>query len=257
MQHARVSARRECFRYVHGIALTHMCAPPRPYADTTEKRRLHTPASPAAQARAPTRRGTAATGLTSASKGATRCPTSSNNAACTHTHTHHAPLACRAGKSPDQARHGGHWADIGFQGTDPATDLRSCGVLGLLQLYGLYSWDAANALRIYRLSRHEVQVGPAGRRGTLHEVACDAYQPSIGFHVVRQTRCAPIACRGARCRWGGARAARRVTCIHMLCETVVPCAGKCPDKPAYLCAPAGVPHVHRVAQRHQMGHAGA
>jgi hypothetical protein len=31
-------------------------------------------------------------------------------------------------------RRGGHWQDIGFQGDDPATDLRSVGMLGLLQM---------------------------------------------------------------------------------------------------------------------------
>lgn len=30
-------------------------------------------------------------------------------------------------------RHGAHWTEIGFQGRDPATDLRSTGVLSLLQ----------------------------------------------------------------------------------------------------------------------------
>jgi hypothetical protein len=34
-------------------------------------------------------------------------------------------------------RYGQHWADIGFQGRDPATDLRSTGVLSLLLIYFL------------------------------------------------------------------------------------------------------------------------
>ncbi|CAJ0942786.1 unnamed protein product, partial [Mesorhabditis belari] len=32
-------------------------------------------------------------------------------------------------------RSGGHWETIGFQGADPSTDLRSAGMLGLLQLH--------------------------------------------------------------------------------------------------------------------------
>jgi ELMO domain-containing protein len=31
------------------------------------------------------------------------------------------------------SRYGSHWNKIGFQGRDPATDLRSTGVLSLLQ----------------------------------------------------------------------------------------------------------------------------
>lgn len=31
------------------------------------------------------------------------------------------------------SRYGGHWNQLGFQGRDPATDLRSTGVLSLLQ----------------------------------------------------------------------------------------------------------------------------
>ncbi len=33
---------------------------------------------------------------------------------------------------------GGHWEDIGFQGNDPATDLRDTGMLSLLQACLLY-----------------------------------------------------------------------------------------------------------------------
>lgn len=29
-------------------------------------------------------------------------------------------------------RYGNHWEDIGFQGTDPASDLRGTGMLGIL-----------------------------------------------------------------------------------------------------------------------------
>jgi len=37
-----------------------------------------------------------------------------------------------AGNS-DCPRYGSHWERIGFQGNDPATDLRGVGLLGLLQ----------------------------------------------------------------------------------------------------------------------------
>ena len=33
----------------------------------------------------------------------------------------------------DCPRYGGHWEQIGFQGTDPSTDLRGVGLLGLVQ----------------------------------------------------------------------------------------------------------------------------
>merc|ERR1719458_2281288 len=37
------------------------------------------------------------------------------------------------GSRVDPPRYGGHWEEIGFQGTDPATDLRGVGLLGLIQ----------------------------------------------------------------------------------------------------------------------------
>lgn len=49
-------------------------------------------------------------------------------------------------------RYGPHWAALGFQGDDPATDLRGAGVLGLLQLLYLQQHDAAAAGRLYSLS---------------------------------------------------------------------------------------------------------
>eukprot|EP00955_Chlamydomonas_euryale_P092345 364699-Chlamydomonas_euryale.AAC.13 len=50
-------------------------------------------------------------------------------------------------------RFGSHWAEIGFQGQDPATDLRSCGIFGLLQLYQLYQHHQLSASRLHSLSR--------------------------------------------------------------------------------------------------------
>ena len=34
----------------------------------------------------------------------------------------------------DCPRYGSHWETIGFQGTDPSTDLRGVGILGLVQV---------------------------------------------------------------------------------------------------------------------------
>ncbi len=56
------------------------------------------------------------------------------------------------GKPGPVPRLGPHWADIGFQGDNPATDLRGAGVLGLLQLLYLHHHDAAAAAAIYKLS---------------------------------------------------------------------------------------------------------
>ncbi|KAL0052308.1 hypothetical protein WJX82_000024 [Trebouxia sp. C0006] len=49
-------------------------------------------------------------------------------------------------------RYGPHWAALGFQGSDPTTDLRGCGILGLLHLLLLHEHDPANAQAIFKLS---------------------------------------------------------------------------------------------------------
>jgi hypothetical protein len=46
------------------------------------------------------------------------------------------------------ARFGSHWETIGFQGNDPATDLRGCGLFGLLQLLFFAAEPAYSALAI-------------------------------------------------------------------------------------------------------------
>lgn len=57
-------------------------------------------------------------------------------------------------------RLGSHWQLIGFQGTDPATDIRSQGMLGPLQLlYMLHKYHSL-ALKILQLSKDEVQHFP-------------------------------------------------------------------------------------------------
>jgi hypothetical protein len=49
-------------------------------------------------------------------------------------------------------RFGHHWGSIGFQGDDPATDLRGVGMLGLLQLLYLHHHSPAAAQKLYQLS---------------------------------------------------------------------------------------------------------
>lgn len=56
--------------------------------------------------------------------------------------------------STDCPRYGEHWQEIGFQGNDPATDLRGCGILSLLcTLFSLSTPEYRPlVLRVYRLS---------------------------------------------------------------------------------------------------------
>ncbi|XP_055255662.1 ELMO domain-containing protein 3 isoform X1 [Moschus berezovskii] len=65
------------------------------------------------------------------------------------------------GSKFDCALHGDHWEDLGFQGTNPATDLRGAGFLALLHLLYLVmdSKTLLMAREILRLSRHHIQVG--------------------------------------------------------------------------------------------------
>ena len=66
-------------------------------------------------------------------------------------------------------------------GNDPATDMRGCGFLGLLQLLHLVSstGTAGLAREIYRLSLHDLQVQLVGII-TLREFVVD--QPILDFH---------------------------------------------------------------------------
>ena len=53
--------------------------------------------------------------------------------------------------SPCKAcRYGEHWALLGFQGSDPATDLRGAGMLGLLHLLCLGMHNREDAAALYR-----------------------------------------------------------------------------------------------------------
>ncbi|XP_033632680.1 ELMO domain-containing protein 3-like isoform X1 [Asterias rubens] len=66
------------------------------------------------------------------------------------------------GSTLDCPRYGSHWEQIGFQGVDPATDLRACGFLGLMMMLHLVM-DPVRlqvAKEIYRLSLHETQNFP-------------------------------------------------------------------------------------------------
>ncbi|XP_038045366.1 ELMO domain-containing protein 3-like [Patiria miniata] len=66
------------------------------------------------------------------------------------------------GSTLDCPRYGGHWEQIGFQGADPATDLRACGFLGLMTLLHFVMDPVRQQLAkdIYRLSLHETQNFP-------------------------------------------------------------------------------------------------
>ncbi|GMF32871.1 unnamed protein product [Phytophthora fragariaefolia] len=55
---------------------------------------------------------------------------------------------------------GRHWEDIGFQGTDPSTDLRGCGVLSLLQTLYLVDTYPDLAHRFHTLSQHPTRHFP-------------------------------------------------------------------------------------------------
>lgn len=62
----------------------------------------------------------------------------------------------------DPPRYGSHWEDIGFQGTDPATDLRGVGLLGLVQVLHLVMTPELLPLgrAIHTLSRDPTQEFP-------------------------------------------------------------------------------------------------
>lgn len=66
------------------------------------------------------------------------------------------------GSRLDCPRYGAHWENIGFQGTDPATDLRGTGFLGLMHtLYFVMDPETLPLARdIYKLSQHPTQNFP-------------------------------------------------------------------------------------------------
>ncbi|XP_076038904.1 ELMO domain-containing protein 3-like isoform X2 [Oratosquilla oratoria] len=68
-------------------------------------------------------------------------------------------LACTTVDCP---RYGNHWDVIGFQGMDPATDLRGVGLLGLVHALHLVTHEATLPLArdVFRLSHDEVSQFP-------------------------------------------------------------------------------------------------
>lgn len=68
-------------------------------------------------------------------------------------------LTCTRADCP---RYGPHWENVGFQGSDPATDLRGTGFLGLMHtLYFVMDPEILPLAReIYKLSQHPVQNFP-------------------------------------------------------------------------------------------------
>ncbi|KAG2772983.1 hypothetical protein PC129_g6483 [Phytophthora cactorum] len=55
---------------------------------------------------------------------------------------------------------GRHWEDIGFQGSDPSTDFRGCGMLSLLQILYLVETFPDLAHRFHALSQHPTRHFP-------------------------------------------------------------------------------------------------
>jgi ELMO domain-containing protein len=58
-------------------------------------------------------------------------------------------------------RYGPHWEKIGFQGTDPSTDLRGCGILSLILTLSLFNTNLSQlTVKIYKLSLDPLQNFP-------------------------------------------------------------------------------------------------
>ncbi|RUS77717.1 hypothetical protein EGW08_014529 [Elysia chlorotica] len=69
---------------------------------------------------------------------------------------------CLTGSKFDCQRYGSHWEEIGFQGRDPATDLRGAGMLALLHLLFFLRDPTTRELSrdVYKLSLHPTQNFP-------------------------------------------------------------------------------------------------
>ncbi|GFS05604.1 ELMO domain-containing protein 3-like [Elysia marginata] len=69
---------------------------------------------------------------------------------------------CLTGSKFDCQRYGNHWEEIGFQGRDPATDLRGAGMLALLHLLFFLRDPGTKDLArdVYKLSLHPTQNFP-------------------------------------------------------------------------------------------------
>ncbi|KAL3863161.1 hypothetical protein ACJMK2_004930 [Sinanodonta woodiana] len=79
-----------------------------------------------------------------------------------HVRTLQSVYRCLTGSKFDCPRTGGHWEEIGFQGTDPATDLRGCGLLGLVNLLYFLTDRKCRSIAhdVYKLSLHPTQNFP-------------------------------------------------------------------------------------------------
>ena len=89
-----------------------------------------------------------------------KCPFDNNNPL--HYHVLLTLFKQLTGNKVDMPRYGSHWEQIGFQGTDPATDLRGIGFLGLIQaLYFVMTPEMLPlAKEIYVLSQNPAQEFP-------------------------------------------------------------------------------------------------
>lgn len=85
-----------------------------------------------------------------------------SNENSSHIRTLQTIYRCLTGSKFDCPRIGSHWEEIGFQGNDPATDLRGAGLLGLMNLLHLLKDPKKYQLAsdIYRLSLHPTQNFP-------------------------------------------------------------------------------------------------
>ncbi|OQR67256.1 ELMO domain-containing protein 3-like [Tropilaelaps mercedesae] len=96
------------------------------------------------------------------------------------------------GSSYDCPRYGGHWETIGFQGNDPATDLRGCGILGLLQLLYLatHQDNEAVARDLYQVSLHATQNFPFAIMGiNMTKIALESLREECLNKICSQRRC--------------------------------------------------------------------
>ena len=93
--------------------------------------------------------------------------TAFSNADESHAHLLNATYMRFLGTETPPARVGAHWDRLGFQGADPATDLRGCGMLGLLQLFFLVAGDGETetARAIFALSRDATREFPMAPLG--------------------------------------------------------------------------------------------
>lgn len=55
---------------------------------------------------------------------------------------------------------GEHWQSVGFQGIDPATDFRACGILSLWMMLQFYHHNTEQALKIFQASRKNDETYP-------------------------------------------------------------------------------------------------